>query len=335
MLYRILTTAIFALIPALASAADPIPVSVQRLSEVLVDREVRAPASVISANRAIVTSEVSALIKEFAADVGASVRKDQLLIRLDSDNASLALAQSKAALAAIEAQIVQAKQRLRKAEELLEKNFVSDDELIARQTDLAVLEANRVSQQVVIQQAELALSRTRVRAPFDATVVERQAQVGSFAMPGTPLITLVQTDSREVDAELDPRSASGLSQGSGLQFVSQDRSWPVKLARLSDVIETNTRKLRGRFVFTADAAPVGSTGELVWNESRGLVPVALIVQRGDEFGIFVAVNNLARFVAIPSAQEGRPAMLDMPPDTLIVSRGHIRLQDGDALQISR
>ncbi|MDH5500513.1 MAG: hypothetical protein OEY72_05350, partial [Gammaproteobacteria bacterium] len=67
MLYRILTTAIFALIPALASAADPIPVSVQRLSEVLVDREVRAPASVISANRAIVTSEVSALIKEFAA----------------------------------------------------------------------------------------------------------------------------------------------------------------------------------------------------------------------------------------------------------------------------
>jgi RND family efflux transporter MFP subunit len=333
MFHKFMIVPVIALASVAVNAADPVSVSVQRLGDLLIDREVRAPASVVSANRAIVTAEVSALIKEISADVGAAVRKGDLLIRLDDDNARLALAHAKASLAALDAQIVQAKQRLRKAEELLEKSFVSDDELTARRTDLAVLEANRNAQLVAIQQAELTLSRTRINAPYDATVVERQAQVGSFAMPGSPLITLVQTDSREIDVEIDPQYASGLPNVSDLRFVSQGRSWPVTLARLSDVIETGTRKLRGRFVFSADAATVGASGELVWRELKGLVPVTLIVQRGAEFGVFIADDQRARFVAIPGAQEGRPATLDLPPDTMVVSRGHILLQDGDALKI--
>jgi multidrug efflux system membrane fusion protein len=333
MFHKFLIVPVVALASVAVNAADPVSVSVQPLGDLLIDREVRAPASVVSANRAIVTAEVSALIKEISADVGAAVRKGDLLIRLDDDNARLALAHAKTSLAALDAQIVQAKQRLRKAEELLEKSFVSDDELTARRTDLAVLEANRNAQLVAIQQAELTLSRTRINAPYDATVVERQAQVGSVAMPGSPLITIVQTDRREVDAEIDPQYANGLSSVSDLQFVSQGRSWPVTLARLSDVIETGTRKLRGRFVFSADAATVGASGELVWRELQGLVPVTLIVQRGAEFGVFIADDQRARFVAIPGAQEGRPATLDLPPDTMVVSRGHILLQDGDALKI--
>jgi RND family efflux transporter MFP subunit len=327
-------TACVVLMPALANAAEPIAVSVQPLGSLLVEREVRAPASVVAANRAVVTSEVSALIAEIAADVGATVTKGDLLIRLDDDNARLSLAQARASLSALDAQIVQAKQRLRKAEELLERNFVSDDELIARQTDVAVLDANRTGQVVAVQQAELVLNRTQIRAPFDATVVERQAQVGSYAMPGTPLITLVQTDRREIDAELDPRYVNSISDATRLRFISQDKAFPVTVARLSDVIETSTRKLRGRFVFVEDAAPVGASGELVWNEARGMVPVTLIVQRGDALGVFIANGDRAHFIVLPDAQEGRPAALDLPADTLIVSRGHVRLQDGDAINIS-
>jgi hypothetical protein len=153
-------------------------------------------------------------------------------------------------------------------------------------------------------------------------------------MPGTPLITLVQTDRREIDAELDPRYVNSISDATRLRFISQDKAFPVTVARLSDVIETSTRKLRGRFVFVEDAAPVGASGELVWNEARGMVPVTLIVQRGDALGVFIANGDRAHFIVLPDAQEGRPAALDLPADTLIVSRGHVRLQDGDAINIS-
>ena len=315
--------------------AQSVPVSVERLGDLRVERELRAPATVLSANRAVVTSEVTALIQEVMVDVGGSVEKDVLLVQLDNDNARLSLAQARATLDALDAQIVEANQRLRKAEELLTKDFISDDELINRRTNVAVLQANRQGQLVAIQVAELALARTRVRAPFAATIVARQAQVGNFAQPGTPLLTLVQTDQREVDAELDPRYAIHINNVKDLRYVSLGREYAIDLLRLSDVIETDTRRLRARFSFQGEAAAIGSSGEIAWRESVGVVPVTLIVQRGDLFGVFAAHNGKAEFIEIPDAQQGRPAALDMPDDTLIVSRGHVRLQNGDDLIIAK
>jgi len=68
-------------------AAERIPVTVEPLGDLLVNRELRAPGVVISANRAVVTSQVDALISEVAKDVGDQVKKGDLLIRLDDANA--------------------------------------------------------------------------------------------------------------------------------------------------------------------------------------------------------------------------------------------------------
>ena len=318
-----------------APAHAEIPVTVQSLGDVLVAREYRAPASVITANRAVVTSQITALIDEVAADVGHEVGQGQLLVRLDQADTRLALAEAEAALAALDAQLLDASQRLRRAENLLERDFISEDELNLRQTEVAVIEANRERQLVAIRDARLALSRTEVVAPFAAAVVERQGQVGNLATPGSPLMTLVQTADREVDAEIDPRFAAQLETAADLRFVSEGREWPLEVARLSSVIETDTRKVRGRFRFPDESAPIGSGGEVVWNEPSGLIPVSLIVQRGNALGIFTVSDGRARFVPIPSAQEGRPAAVDLPVDTPIIASGHVRLQDGDAIQITR
>jgi RND family efflux transporter MFP subunit len=318
-----------------ATAHAEIPVTVQSLGDVLVAREYRAPASVITANRAVVTSQITALIDEVAADVGHEVGRGQLLVRLDQADTRLALAEAEAALAALDAQLLDASQRLRRAENLLERDFVSEDELNLRQTEVAVIEANRNRQLVAIRDARLALSRTEVVAPFDAAVVERQGQVGNLATPGSPLMTLVQTADREVDAEIDPRFAAQLETAADLRFVSEGREWPLEVARLSSVIETDTRKVRGRFRFPDESAPIGSGGEVVWNEPSGLIPVSLIVQRGNALGVFTVNDGRARFVAIPSAQEGRPVAVNLPVDTPIITSGHVRLQDGDAIQITR
>ena len=149
MAIRFLTFITLVLVAGSTNAADPVPVTVQYLGDLLVDKELRAPATVISANRAVVTSEVTALIKDVPVDVGDTLRKGDTLVILDDDNNRLMLAQAKARLAALKARIARAIYRLNKAEELLEKNFISDDELLERQTDLAVLEANHQEQEVL------------------------------------------------------------------------------------------------------------------------------------------------------------------------------------------
>lgn len=318
-----------------ALAQQAVPVVVQPLRDVLVDREIFAPATVVSRNSAVVTSQISALVDEVVADVGAEVARGDLLIRLDGRDARLALAQAQADLAALEAQILEAEQRLARAEELLEKNFISDDELDNRRTAVAVLKANRQRQQVVVDRARLDVARTEIRAPYDATVVSRQGQVGSLATPGSPLLTIVERTDREVDTEVDPRDTGSLRDAAGVRFESQGQAWPVSLVRLSDVIESDTRKQRGRLRFVDEVAPIGASGHVAWTDASALVPVDLIVQRGDAFGVFVASGDEARFVPIPAAQEGRPAPLDLPPDTAMVTSGHVRLQDGDRLLITR
>lgn len=316
-------------------AQDSVPVVVQPLGEVLVDREIRAPATVVSINEAVVTSQVTALIEDVAADVGEDVARGDLLVRLDEADARLALAQAEADLAALQAQIEEAEHRLARAEELLEKDFISDDELDNRRTAVTVLQANRQRQQVAIDRARLDVARTEIRAPYDATVIARQGQVGGLATPGSPLVTIVQRTDREIDAEIDPQDAVSLREAADLRFESRGRAWPVSLARLSDVIEADTRKQRGRFRFADGKAPIGASGHVVWTDASALVPVNLVVQRGQALGVFTAEGGRARFVALPAAQEGRPAPAQLPPDTTIVTRGHVRLQDGDTLKITR
>lgn len=318
--------------------ADGIPVQAQRIDSLLVTQVLRAPATVISGNRAEIKSQVAALIDAVIKDVGAPVSHGEVLLRLDDSNAKLALAQAEASLAAIEAQLSESKLRVANAEDLLKKNFISAEELIARRANFAVLEANKLGQEVAVSAAGLELKRTVIRAPFDGVILDRQAQVGSYAQPGTPLLTVVQTAGREINVELDPRYANSIAGNADLYFDSQGQRWPVRLLRMSSIIDTSSRVVTARMGFIGNTddggAPIGSSGELIWNESSGLIPVNLIVQRGLSLGVFVAENNVARFIAIPDAQEGRPATMKLPADTLIVSRGHTRLQDGDKLQIS-
>ena len=326
-------TALLTLTGAAALAA--VPVTVAPLSSQLVDLDVRAPATVVPANRAVISAQVTALIDAVAADVGATVRRGDTLIRLDERDARLNLDRARAELVALDAQIEQAARRLRRGEELIASNFISDDELLERRTTLAVLRANRLAQELAVESAALALSRTQIDAPFDAAVIERAAQVGSLAQPGSPLITLVQTSNREVDADLDPRYAADIENASGLRFETRGSSYPLEAVRLSPIIDVDARIQKGRFLFTAAAAPIGASGEVVWLDAAGLLPVPLIVQRGGALGVFIADAGRARFVELPTAQEGRPARADLPPDTLVVVRGQARLQQGDELTITR
>jgi multidrug efflux pump subunit AcrA (membrane-fusion protein) len=244
------------------------------------------------------------------------------------------LATAKGNLAATEARIEFAKSRLKNAEDLLARNFISDEEMLSLQTDLAVNLAARQVNIAAVESQELALGRTRIYAPFAAVVTSRSAQLGAYVGPGAPLLTLVQNDQREIDVEIDPRVAVGLDRISAFHFESRGTRWPVKLKRLSTVIESDSRIQHARFSFASEAAPIGSSGKVYWVAQSGLIPATYIVQRGTELGIFVAADGKAVFVPLPQAQEGRPVVTDMAPNTLLIVGGRARLQDGDPITIA-
>ena len=321
--------------PTLALAQTGVPVTTQPLTEVLVERALSAPAEVVSANRASIAAEVSAVIAEIHADVGQSVEQGQPLLTLDAADYQLALDQARANLASNAARIKQAEIRLQRAKELSDKQYIAADDLLARETDVVVLKAERKALEVAVASAKRNMAKCAIEAPFNGVVTERAGQVGSFVAIGAPLVTFVETDQIEVDAEIPAHLADSLSQASELSFASDGRQWPVTVDRLSPVIEPGLRAQRARLQFTASAAPIGLSGELNWRIEGGLLPADLIVRRDGQSGVFVANNDIAQFILLSNAQEGRPVPVSLPADTTVIVGGRERLQDGDAIRVGQ
>ena len=164
---------------------------------------------------------------------------------------------------------------------------------------------------------------------------QRVGQLGSFIGVGAPLLTLVETQNIELDAQIPSHLAAELARASSTVFSTHSGQWPVELSRLSPVVEAGLRTQSARLTFIGDPASIGLSGDLRWSISGGLLPADLVVRRDAVAGIFVADNGTARFTPLPNVQEGRPVVVSLPGSTMIIVDGREKLQDGDSITISQ
>lgn len=315
------------------AAQETIAVSVQPLAEVLVDLERSAAAEVMALNKAVISAEITGVIRQIHADVGAAVSRGDVLVEIDPTDYQLALQQVEAGLAASMAQKAQADARLQRAQQLIEGNYLSADDLLARETDAQVAAAQIRLQQAAVAIARRNLEKSSILAPFNGVVSHRSGQVGSLVSSGSALLELSENDRLLLAAEIPDDIADSLQRADQIEFHSRNESWPLQLLRLSPLIATERRSRSARFSFSQQSPAAGRSGEVVWRVSRGLLPANLVVQRNGQLGVFLAEQGKARFLALPGAQEGRPVMVDLPADSTIVVTGRERLQDGDPIKL--
>lgn len=313
------------------AAEAPIRVTTQPLSTAVVIASKSAPAEVVPANRTTLAAAVPAQIAKVFADVGAAVKKNDLLIQLDRRDYSLALRRAEGNLASLKAQIVRAETQLKNSQELAKRNYASEDELLELSTNLAVLRRNAEVQRVEVGIAKLNLQRTKVTAPFDGVIEARDAQEGGYVTIGGPLLTLTQTSQREISADLYPDLVASLETAATVRFESAGRTYAAEVLRISSVVDRRARTQTVRLKFQDAEAPVGTTGTIEWSATGGRIPTHLIVQRDGRLGVFLADGNKATFHPLDGASEGRAASHDLSGDTALIVEGRTRLQDGDAI----
>jgi RND family efflux transporter MFP subunit len=317
----------------LAQTADPVTVDARPFREVaLPDRGV-APASVIAANDSRIAAEVTARVARIHAEVGSAIKAGQLLLELDNTDYELALAQVDAQVKAAQARVALAEQRLQQALSLRKKQFVSDDAVLELKTGVQAAKADLDVAQAQRAIAARNVEKCRVVAPFDGVVLERQAQVGALAAPGTTLLRLVDLAPPEIEAQVPTAQADELPQAGQLVFTSQGRRYPARLLRMSPIVDVTARTRLARLRFTDTAAPPGSSGLLHWESISNQLPAELLVKRDQALGAFIVYHGHARFKPAPEAQEGRPFIMNLPPETLVVTRGHQGLNDGQPVTV--
>lgn len=319
-----------------AAAQDNGPPAVRVETAPLASRVVHprreAPAQVVARNQSRISAEIAAVVREISADVGQAVAAEAPLARLDDRDTRLALRQVMAERDGLRARLELAQRQLDRARELESNNFIATEAVNQRSAEVVSLRAelNAVEARVAVAQRQL--DKTVVRAPYDAVVSARSAQVGELTSPGAPLFTLVQRGDEEVHADIPAERAGSLLSAARIVFVSDGPEHVVELVRVSPVISGDTRTRAARLRFVERPPAIGTDGRLRWADPAPHLPPALIVRRGDVLGAFTVRDGRARFVALPGAQEGRAAPVALPPDTPIVVSGQAALRDGDPVR---
>ena len=304
------------------------------LQSIAIYPEYKAPATVVTLNDSQISSELAAVVDAIAVEVGQLVKKGDLLVSLRKKDYQLALQREQAALDALQVKIKFADYQLQRAEKLEKQKAVAEELLKQRETDLAVLVSENQSRLLALKQAKRNLEKCDLRAPFDAVITEKLVGLGELANPGTPLLRIIDAQQREVTAELQSYQLASLRSASTLLFKNRSESYPLQLRSVLPVIDARKRTQEVRLTFSDAKALVGTSGELVWKNKQAHVPAEMLVQRNGQLGIFIVNgNNLAKFMVIDDAAEGRPAQVDFSLNTRIVTKGRFRLQDGDSVSV--
>jgi RND family efflux transporter MFP subunit len=126
---------------------------------------------------------------------GGHVREGEMLLRIDPADYRNVLAQRRSELSQAEADLQMEMGRQTVAEQDYERldATLSDRQraLVLREPQLSAARARVEAAHAAVEQAELDLERTTIKAPFDAHILERTANVGSQVAPGESLGHLV------------------------------------------------------------------------------------------------------------------------------------------------
>jgi RND family efflux transporter MFP subunit len=144
------------------------------------------PGNVEAFTNATLYAQVSGYLQKWYFDIGAKVKKGDLLAQIDPRTYQAALAQAKGTLARDSATLANAKVDLARYQALAAQNAISQQALAMQQatanSDAGVVDADRAA----VSQAEINLAYTRVIAPFDGVVTTRSVDVGNLVTVGTP-----------------------------------------------------------------------------------------------------------------------------------------------------
>lgn len=140
--------------------------------------------------------------------VGGFFAADEVILRIDSSDYETALERARSSLSQAETDARHAREEFERNSALAEQRLISESQVrdLQRQADNS---AGRVRDaQGAVAQAELDLSRSEIRAPFDTIVESSNIDLGQHVGRGQALAVLLSTD--EVEVRL-PLAVSQLS----------------------------------------------------------------------------------------------------------------------------
>src|ERR1700758_679654 len=142
------------------------------------------PGMIQAFSQSPVYARVDGYVRTWYVDIGAHVKKGQLLAEIDAPEVDQQLNQARAMLNQAQTSLTLAKVTAPRYQELIKTNSVSQQEVDQNNQNLAAQEANVEAAAANVSRLEQMQGFEKVVAPFDGVITERKTHFGDLVNSG-------------------------------------------------------------------------------------------------------------------------------------------------------
>lgn len=142
----------------------------------------------------VLNAPVAATVKSISVKQGDSVNKGQLLIQMDDTAFQIEKKRAEAIARSLQPEVITAEQELERAQELYDRDNLSQIELSRAENRLQIAQGNYQAAQQTVELANYHIRQSRLIAPMDGQVVSLTVNPGWFQDPAAenpPMLQLV------------------------------------------------------------------------------------------------------------------------------------------------
>jgi RND family efflux transporter MFP subunit len=168
-----------------------------------------ASGYVVARRKAAVASKGTGRLVFLGVEEGDKVKKGQVIARLEDADVVAARARAQENFRLAEADLYEAKKNLERLATLVKQEMIAQSEYDVAEARYKRVVATIDAAKFALREADVAVENTRIIAPFDGTVLKKNADVGEIVAPlagaassKAAVVTIADMSSLEVDADV-------------------------------------------------------------------------------------------------------------------------------------
>lgn len=307
------------------------PVEVARVERGELIARYAATAALQAEREAKLVSEMPGTVLELLVEEGDSVRKGQVLARIDADRSRLQLREA-------EADLQRRKNDVDRGEKLLARQLIAANAHDQTASDYAVRRAE-------VDLVRVSVGKSEIRAPFDGVITRRWVKQGQLLMAHAAVFDVADFSDLRADLRVPERDAVSLAAGQPVSFTVDalgGRAFTAKVERVAPVVDRTSgtinvtvrvanrdRTLRPGLFTRMDIA-------FLHVDDAVLVPKTAVLGNRNAAIAYVIVGGKAHRVPIRLGHESgaRVQVLEgLDAGTEVVVTGHSALNEGALVEV--
>ncbi len=174
---------------------------------------VEAIGTLVATRRTQVASRLMSEIKAIHVRAGDDVSTGDVVVELERTEELARVRQAEEAVAAAEARLAEAEKDLERHRSLLAGRAVTPAQFDAVEAKARAARADEQRAREMLAEARAVLGYATIRAPLDGRVVDRLAEPGDLAQPGSALLTVYDPERLRLEAPVAEQLALRLKPG--------------------------------------------------------------------------------------------------------------------------